>query len=341
VGSVVVSAHWSAFAPRQGAINQHYVAQLRAEIQRYAAAGMRIILGPGLGYVPSWVFGLNASTRFVDQYGNVWYGGAGENVPDPVWDPAVRQAQHTFLAELGASLSGLPISAVRAGGLLNGELRYPPATSHNSYWAFDRDAQAQSPVPGWRPGDPGKAQATAFVNWYLGSLTVYQNALVTATKQAFPAANVMVLYPAWGIRPGQIEQAVNGDLDGSSPAELNGALSEGLDWASQVASLPVGTTVYTTDLGAPDQGPGVTGEAPVFYLASLAAPRKLPLAGENAGLDTAVTLDRCVQRARQLGLTDMLWMNEASLYSARAVDPTLADLGQAAHQLGQVRGNPA
>ncbi len=333
IGEVVVAVHWSSFAPTQGTVDEQYVSQIDRQIQDYTAAGMRVILSPGLANPPAWVFDLNSSTRFVDQYGTVWQGGPGEDVPDAVFDPAVRQAQQAYLLQLGQALQGEPIHAVRSGGLLDGELRYPSAGAHNSYWAFSADAQAQSPIPGWRPGDPGSTQASTFINWYLGSITDYQNALVTTTAQAFPAATVMALYPGWGVRPGQIAQAVAGNLNGESPAELNGSLQQGQDWASQVASLPAGTTVYTTDLAAPDQGTGTTGEAPIYYLASLAAPRGLALAGENAGAQTQTALSNCVQRAHDLGLTDMLWMDEADLYDPAAGAPTLAELGADANYL--------
>jgi hypothetical protein len=329
IGSVVVAVQWSLFAPTQGSINDQYVRQIHDEISEFTAAGMRVILSPGFEHPPSWVFGVSSSTRFVDQHDTVWQGGPGQDVPDAVFDLAVRQAQRGYLLQLGQVLAGEPIYAVTAGGLLDGEVRYPPAGLHNSYWAFSTDAQAQSPVPGWRPGDTGIAKASKFISWYLGSITSYQGALVTATGQAFPSAKVMVLYPSWGVRPGQVAQAAAGGLDGFSPAELNGSLQGGLDFAAQVSSLAPGTTVCSTDLSARNQGSGSVGEAPIYYLASLAAERHLPLAGKTAGEQTEAALALAVERAYALGLTDMLWVDEGGLYSGAAGAPTLAELGAA------------
>ena len=134
------------------------------------------------------------------------------------------------------------------------------------------------------------------------------------------------MYPSWGLRPGDIESAVDDRLSGNTFAQKINQVQEGLDWKSQVAKLPPGTMVYSTYLEAVDRDQTVQGQAPMTYLAGLARPAKLPLGGESAGQDDAASLQRVVDQSLNLGLTTMVWMNEGDLYGKKADRASLADL---------------
>ena len=56
----------------------------------------------------------------------------------------------------------------------------------------------------------------------------------------------MILYPSWGLRPGDIELALATGLDGTSPPELNGEVQRGYDFARQVAALSDPNLILTT-----------------------------------------------------------------------------------------------
>jgi hypothetical protein len=333
VGAVVVEAEWRKAQPSNGALDPAYVDGLRTKIRQEEQHGLQVVLSPGLQYTPAWVFDLDGSTRFVNQFGTVWHGPDGADVADAVWDRRVRQAQSTYLSLLAAGLDGVPLAGIRAGGLVYGELRYPDATTANSYWAFSGAAHASSPVPDWRPGQAGRSQTQAFVSWYLASLVDYERFIVGSEQAAFPGLAVDVLFPAWGIRPGEIDEAVAGGLEETSAAERNGSLQEGLDWQSQVKALPAGTTVYLTDVDTPGRGADPSLVAPVDYLAGLAKQRGLPIAGENSGGNAPADLTRCVSLARRLHLTQLFWFNEADFFGGRPDRPSLADAKVAAASL--------
>lgn len=333
LNTVVVSARWDRLQPSRGSVDKAYVAALRAQLQKWLDAGLQPVLDPGLQYPPGWVFGLDDSTRFVDQTGHAYVGSAGADVPDAVWNLKVRQAQQTYLAELASGVSGLKLAAVRAGGLLYGEVRLPgQGVGTNSFWAYSKAAQAASPVRGWRPGGD-KAKAKQFLAWYLSSVTGYERDLVSTIQADFPGVQVHVLLPDWGIRPGEAAAAASAGLTGKTTAEKNGTLSRALDWESQIAALPAGVTVYSTTVATPDKGTGPAVESPVAYIARLAKPRGLAVAGETAGPVDAAGLQRVVSRARTLGLTAVLYMNEGALFSPKSGQVGLADLGAAASKI--------
>lgn len=325
---------WKHYEPSQGSWNAHYLAEVRERYARLRSAGFRVILDPGLQYPPAWVFELDGATRFVNQHGDVWTGSLGEDVPNAVFNPAVRKAQAAYIARLGADLSDLELLGIRASGLLYSELRYPEPDYNghtNSYWAFDAHAQASSPVPGWRPGDPGTTQAAEFLDWYLGSLSDYGVWLVQRYRSAFgPGPDIQVLQGSWGVRPDEVQLAVDARLDGTSRGEQRETINQGLDWARQVPRFAAldGVVVSSTWMEVEDQGSDPVYESPVRYLVRLADPHGVPVIGENSGRDGAADLWRSVERTRELGLRGMLWMREPELFAGGEL-ATLADYAEA------------
>jgi transcriptional regulator with XRE-family HTH domain len=319
VNTVVVRAVWSRFEPLPAVQDDVYIDGIRAVATRWLRAGFRVILDPGLQHTPSWVFSLSNSSCFVDQNGGVRRGRTGEDGADPVWDGEVRRVQLRYLRSLGTALTNVPFQAVQAGGLSGGELSFPDAgPGTNSYWAFSPAAQAASPVPGWRPGDGGITEAEKFLQWYLHSLTEYEITLVGAIQIAFPEAAVHVMYPSWGVRPGQADLAIRARLSGETPAEQNRALQQGLDWANQVPALPAGAVVCTTWLDAPADGNGPVDESPAAFLTRLARPRGVPVAGHCRGRGSSEALRLCLDQVQQLGLAGMVWGTERDLHAADA-----------------------
>jgi hypothetical protein len=234
----------------------------------------------------------------------------------------VRNAEAAYIARVGADF-GDNFYAVRAGGLLQNELRYPPATMNghaNSYWAFDGNAQAGSPVPGWRPGQAGSAQARAFIDHYLNSLVDFQNWLVGTYRSRFPSAWMQLLKPSWGLRPGDVDAAVARNLDGSTNPAGWGTLAMGLDWQRQVNALgDTHVQLYNSWMERGDDGGSPATMAPAHYLATLGAAKGLRTVGENATPGgSAQNMATIVQRARAWGLAGLMWLHEGSLYSSGA-----------------------
>ncbi len=314
VTRVVIPIGWNAVEPQQNVYNTDALAQFKSEITTLNGYGFQVVLDLGLQYPPSWVFSLPGATRFVNQYGDVWQGSTGEDVANAVFDTSVRSAEAGYIQQLAKSLGSSAFAAVRVGGLLSGELRYPDAVDNghtDSIWDYDSAAQAGAPYKGWKPGTGTAAQARASVQYYFNSLTGYETWLMKTVNGAFPGVNQQVMLPGWGMRPGMLDDAVNTGMTNNSIAEVNGMIASGLDWANQVKAIStagVNGTVYTTWLDAQTQANTVQGEAPVDYLASLAAQYHLPLSGENAGGGGTAALALCVQRVQADHLTSFMYM---------------------------------
>jgi hypothetical protein len=314
--------NWSSYEPAPNQFDAGYAAQQRQRLDGLRGAGLSAVLDVGLQYPPAWVFNLDGNTRFVNQYGDAWHGGVSEDVPNAVFNPRVREAMATYIARVAADF-GDSFYAVRAGGLLQNELRYPPATANghaNSYWAFDGNAQAASPVPGWRPGQAGTAQATAFLNYYLNALTDFQTWLTGTYRSHFASAWLQLLKPSWGMRPGDFQDAAAHNLDGSTKPAGWGTLAMGLDWERQVNAIAdPHVQLYASWLERGDDGNTPTTMAPAHYLATLGAAKGLRTAGENADPgDGAAMMATVVQRARAWNLVGLMWLHESSLFGGGA-----------------------
>lgn len=327
ISAVVLSVVWDRAQPEQGALDVEHVREVQARYRSMREAGLDVVLSPGLQYTPDWVFELSDSTRFVDQHGTTWDGPPGEDTADAVHDGAVRAAQAEYLRLLSEALGRDAFAAVRVGGLLDGELRYPGPRyqgREDRWWGFSRKAQESSPVPGWRPGDPGPEQARAFLEDYLEDLAAYQDFLLAQTAEHF-SGDLYVLHPSWGVRPGEVDAAVDGLLDGSSPGERRQTLQLGVDYERLVARATGERVVhYSTWVDAPSQGSSTSDMAPVEFLASLVRERGLRIAGENTGGDGVPALRRAKAQTRELGLVALFWFPGDDLYDGRA--PELGDL---------------
>lgn len=321
---VMIPMGWSAAEPRNGVFNSAYLVQVRNRISAAQSKGFQVVLDLGLQYPPSWVFDLPGPTRFVNQYGDVWHGPLSEDIPNAVFNPAVRAAEAGYLAAVGVALKGQSIASVRVGGLLSGEVRYPPATYNghrNSIWSYDSLAQAGSPVPGWRPGNGTSVQARNGLTYYFASLTDYLKQLITAVSAALPHIDQEVLFPSWGLRPGMVDAAIAAGLHGTTNAEVNGMISSGLDWDSQVsmiAHLGIPATIYSTWIDAPAQGTTAAQIPPIAYLAGLAQKYGLPVAGENTGGGGSAAMALSISRTLQYHLSGMMYMCGEFIANGRA-----------------------
>lgn len=322
---------WDRYQPAPGTSDPAYVSAQRQELARMLRAGFRVVLDAGLQYAPAWVF-RDPDSFYVDQYGDRFdSAGAGQHVANGVFDPAVREAEAGYIATIARDF-GDPFFAIRVGGGWNGELHYPPgdyAGRGNLYWAYDASAQAASPAPGWRPGQASTALAAAFWAWYAGSLRSYQAWQVATYRRHF-SAWLEVLYPGWGLRPGQEDAAVRGLLADTTAAEVNGETQQGNDFAGAIAALDDRhAIVYTVWLDAPAAGTTTALESPADYLHGLAVRRGLPTAGENSVSGrSASSMRLSVRRTRALTMAGMMWMNEQDLVDRPGA---LSDYGSLIH----------
>lgn len=341
-----VGVAWNRFEPREGVWDGVYLGEVKAKIEKFRAAKQQIVLDLGVHYTPDWVTAW-PNARFVNQYGVAYDASEpGKNVPNVVFNQRVRQAQSVYIARLLRELGG-DFHHIRLGGGWYGELHYPPAQfgqQDNCYWAFDAIAQGRvpglatglrpCPVPDWKPGEASvnHRSASLFAAWYLEALANYHDWQIAAVRQSY-AGPLAMMYPGWGVRPGQLDNAIAVDLDGSTDAEKNGEIQAGNDFARLVASIrDPNVIVYTTWIDAPfgDDTSRLPKEwTPAHWLSYLSAANPLNLAtmGENTGGGDDKALQRSIKPMRDYGLQGLIWAFEPELFDGKHA--TLKQLAEA------------
>ena len=125
---------------------------------------------------------------------------------------------------------GKDFEAVRLGWGYYGELNLPDRKfngKENCYWAYDDIAQgkqpglptgmAACPVPGWKPGDASADHESAQVRELVHGLPQELPRLADRDGAEALSRPLAMMYPSWGIRPGQLDAAIEHDLDGGDP----------------------------------------------------------------------------------------------------------------------------
>jgi len=333
VTTKVVRISWKDMVPSEGTTNAAYIGTMRARFDALRAAGFGITLELGIQDTPGWLHAAYAAASYVDQYGDVYSGGGQPDSGDAnaVFNLTVRRLIADYVRDVFAAF-GTDFAAVRLGGGHWGELTYPTNTYNghsNCYWAFDPSALAQSPVPSWHPGDPSPyGESTRFIAWYLDALTGYQTWQISMLRASY-SGPIIMLYPSFGVRPGQLDGAVRGNLDGATSVEINGELQRGYDMARQVAAIAdPNTVIATTWLDCPfgdDDSANPDDWRPVHYLASLAATHApaLRVFGENTGQGQRAQMDFAAAQMVRYGLVGMAWYDEGEVFSGQYA--TLAD----------------
>jgi hypothetical protein len=324
---------WSAYEPSKGVFSSSYVADKRKQAAELRAAGFSLILALGVQYAPSWLMNL-PNAYYVDQYGTRYDDrSSGSGRANFVWNESLRRLQARYVARVFADF-GADWAAVRIGGGRFGELGYPVArygTRTNTYWAFDANAARTNPVPGWKPGMPSpNGQARKFATWYLDRLAGY--ALWQArTVRVFYPGRLMVLLPSFGIRPGQLDAAIRGNLSGATSPEKNGEVPRGYDFARQASALAgVGNIVLTTtwlDCRYGSDASSSTAQwRPVHFLAGLARQHGMALYGENTGGGSPDVMAFTAAQAKAFGLLGLAWFDERALFGGSSA--TISDLAR-------------
>ncbi|GLZ50566.1 hypothetical protein Acsp07_01830 [Actinomycetospora sp. NBRC 106378] len=274
IGLVEVEAYWDRWLPTSAtAESTDYVNDLAARINACLNAGIRVVLGTGTQYPPSWARQLSGAT-FVDQKGNTPNTGA----LDTVFSAAARSAQNDYLKRIVAKLPVSRLDGIRVGTSTAGEIGFPGPNESGtgflqSYWAYGADAQQgtglaagtpKTPMPGWIPGAKtwnGKAvTASAAQNWFLW----YERSLLYAIKDqadtlrtAGYSGAVHVPSPGKGVLPADLTSATNALLNGTG--DRDGSLGRGLYYVDQfpVMAGNIASTVVV-DLTGVDDATAVT-----------------------------------------------------------------------------------
>jgi hypothetical protein len=219
VTMAMLELNWSSFEPSNGKVSASYIATMKSQLQAYQAAGMKVTLGLGMHFTPSWVFSL-ANSKYTDQNGNT------SSEADFVFSAAVRQAAATYMSLVNQYL---PLSSFWAIRLTSGgdpEMLYPGG---GTYWAFNNAAltgnglpsgMTANPFPKWKPGTAGltQAQINQWVNWYIGGLDNVTTWQMTTLANLGYTGYYETVTPGSGTRPDGLAQteAANLSNDGTT-----------------------------------------------------------------------------------------------------------------------------
>jgi hypothetical protein len=337
IGLATLEVVWRRYEPRLGKFDMRYVASLRDKAEALRGVGVQPVLDLGMQYPPAWLFDLPQS-RFVNQYGDAYdLAEPGKQRVNAVFNQAIRDRQAAYVARVFADL-GQDFVAVRLGWGYYGELNLPQhkfAGHLNCYWAFDDLAQGKAhglpptippcPEPGWLPGTHGDHRLAArFIAWYCDALRDWQDWQIATVRQSYPG-RLAILYPSWGLRPGDLAAAVAHDLDGSTSPEINGEVQRGFDFARLVDAIhDAKAVVYTTWIDANPPGTNDAGNnpqrwSPARYLASLADAHPLRLSkwGENTGRGDLAAMELSIRRMRDNGMLGLMWAFEPELFDGK------------------------
>lgn len=348
-----LTLRWEEFEPEEGIVNEAYVERVRADIEKFRAARMRIVLDFGIHYPPYWVTQLD-HCRYVNQYGEAYQvtQTSGLNTLNGVFNQTVRDKMAAYVGRFFSRFDPSAFFAIRIGWGYYAELHYP-GKSHNGrancYWGYDPVAMGRvpdllppgvgvNPVPDWKPGQPSPdhADARRFIEWYLESLTDFQTFQIRTLRKYYDGY-INALYADWGVRPGQIEEAVEGDLGGLTFAEKYDQLQKGYDHARFIAAIDdPKVIVFNTCLNATcpypmtssivdEQSADARYWSPIHYVASCAAKHPLGLRvwAENDGNDNYYAMRISFKRMQRYKLMGIMWAFEHNLYTD---DPAYAQL---------------
>jgi hypothetical protein len=326
----LASLSWRRFYPAQGTRDEAYIERRRQEFAAMRAAGFKLVLSLGFHDSPEWVHLAYPDSRYVNQWGEPYDEPGAHDAGDAnlVFNSNLRMLVDGYIRDVLEEF-GSDFFAIRLGGGRYGELTYPPAEfagRDNNYWAYDRNAARTNPVPDWRPGNAStEDEAEPFLDWYHQQLVDYELWQIR-TLRRYWGGEIMMLFPSWGIRPGQAAAAASAGLSGRTPAEANGEIQRGYDFRRQVAAIDDRNVIVTTtwlEAGRWDPDGDCSNDAarwtPVHYLARLAArhPLRLRVFGENGGRDSSDDMRFAARQMRRYGLLGMLWYSGSEMRSGR------------------------
>ena len=336
---------WALYEPRDGTFNARYAAEARQRLAGFTAAGMKVVLGVGLQYPPAWTFD-HPDSRYVDQFGRA---SAELNL---TFNSTLRARADAYLRRVNEDLGLANFWAVRVGAGALIETLYPDSPGGSSFWAYDRNAQAGSPAPGWAPGDAtyrGQPfsidQVRAWYDWYLDSLVDGVNWQIAAYRGLGYRGFIHVLMPGQGVRPTGYEATISRGLEG--PADVRAVAARGAAWdrviqrlrdrakvVAYVSSVADGSgsddRCLTGDASLPPTSPQIDGWSAVRWISYNAARYGLLTLGENPGPgDTSsygrAMLERAVAQMASCGFQGLMWAHADNLYEAGS-DVTLGVL---------------
>ncbi len=293
---------WQDYEPSRGQFNAGYASAMKKRMAALQAAGMKVTLGLGLHYTPSWVFSL-PNSRFVAQDGTT------SSEANLVFNQRLRDEAEAYFARVDADLDLGSFWAVRLTSGGGPEILYPGG---GKYWAFDTNARggadrpsslAPDPYPAWKPGQRtiSTSQVKQWADWYVGALDDTVAWQMRSLAGLGFAGYYQTLTPGSGTRPGTYASDVTNFL----PPSITGV---GAVWDTFYAQLPVKKNVVayvssmadhsghddscqSSDATVPLSSTATYSWSATRWVARIAAQYGLPVSGENPGWNYPATFN--------------------------------------------------
>jgi hypothetical protein len=355
INCVSLTVSWNAFEPQEGVVSETYALEIEKKLNSFKRSGANVVLDFGMHYPPGWVTQV-PNSRYVNQYGDAYIlAESGRNVVNGVFNKTIREKMASYIGKVFNRFGAENFFAVRVGGGYWAELHYPDNqfnSKSNCYWGYDAIAKNEvpnmlpegispNPVSDWKPGQSSANNESArqFINWYIGALSNYQNFQIATIRQHFSGL-LNILYADWSVRPGQIEEAIATNLDGSSFAEFYGQLQKGHAPQQHIEALPedANLVAYTTSFNSVhpwshdinfvnESSTNPNDWSPVHFISWLANNQnpKLKVWGENSGNNPYSQMQLIFQRINDYGAMGVMWAFESSLYSSNPEYANLSD----------------
>ncbi|HLG70905.1 MAG TPA: hypothetical protein VK009_10820 [Chloroflexota bacterium] len=347
VGVAELDLGWSLYEPEDGVFDPGYAASIKQKLQAFQAAGMRVVLGPGLYYPPSWVFTYPGS-RYVNQYGDQ------SGMLNLTFNALLRTRAELYLDHVRQDLGLQNFWAVRIGAGGDPEINYPAETINghsNSYWAFDAAAQSgsglpgsipTSPMPGWKPGDATyqgqpvtTAQVQKWYDWYLGALVDTVNWQVATFNKLGYGGYKQLVMAGLGSRPDEYATAISQRLNGAGDPNLTmgrGAVwnkvmdgladrSTTMAYVSSMADGSAGDNVcQPSDSSVSVSDPQVDYWSAARWISYNANRYSMAKMGENPGSPAPnygpVMMQHAASQMQGCGMQGFMWAHDQDLYTS-------------------------
>jgi hypothetical protein len=242
---------WRNWEPAKGTWSAGYEREMKERLAALKNAGMKVTLGLGLHFAPTWAYSL-PNSKFISQDGKV------SSELNLVFNQNLRSEADDFLKRAGEVLGYDNFDSIRVTSGSRSEVLYP---SGNTYWGFDANALGGSalpstmranPLPGWKPGTAGKstAEMTDWANWYIDSLADSAAWQIRTVRGAGFTGSFEIMSPGVGVYARKLSTVVSQNVPTSSP------LAVGALWDRMYADLAKVDTKLVANISSMADGSG-------------------------------------------------------------------------------------
>lgn len=324
--------------------NEDAARALQARVDAFTNLGSdsRMVLDFGIQYPPQWAADTNP---LVDQFGNRWaakFPNGGVNV---YWSAEVRRDVAGYIRRVFQNLNFHGrLWAVRVG-IYGGELLYPEQENSEdgaSFWAFDNEAQAKSPVPGWKPGRRSpNGEALKFYRWYVDDLVDTFSFFLGEIRHYYQGY-VAPVTPGIGMSEQSVSQLVSRNLVDNSLTTYG----TGNYWPRIFSELPAADKNVINWCSSLGDGSGNDSSSDIGEWSSahiqayLARQNGRQIFGENSGrnpyassneADPRTTAQSIFQALQAYGYVGIMWLSQQQMN-----DPKYTSLAQYKYLIAQL-----